>query len=100
MDKYDELSEATDSLSPAVGSPPPSLAAGSAYPIPIGGIGGGMLDKMASERRHRRATTREQIQERIAGLQAQIEKHQRVLTILDANRGMEEALDALREIGI
>lgn len=45
-------------------------------------------------------STREQIQERIAGLQSQIEKHQKVLTILDANKGMEEALAALRKIGI
>ena len=58
------------------------------------------LDQLAYNRRQRRPTTREQIQERIAGLQAQIEKHQKVLTILDANNGMEDALDALREIGI
>ena len=70
-------------------------ASDTAYPLPIGGIGGGLLDQMASERRHRRPTTREQIQERIAGLQAQVEKHQKVLAILDQNKGMEEALDAL-----
>ena len=51
-------------------------------------------------RRQRRPTTREQIVERIAGLQSQIEKHQRVLAILDQNKGMEDALDALREIGV
>ena len=63
-------------------------------------MAGQACDSIAMNRRQRRPTTREQIQKRIAGLKAQVEKHERVLAILDQNTGMENALDALRDIGI
>lgn len=76
-----------------------SAQVGIGMALPMG-ASNSALDHIALNRRHRRQTTREQIEERIAGLESQITKHRRVLTILDANKGMEDALDALREIGV
>lgn len=75
-------------------------ASAKALPAIGGGYQSDALDQLAYNRRQKRPTTREQITERILGLKAQIEKHERVLTILNANKGMEDALDALREIGV
>lgn len=64
------------------------------------GFIGGALDKVAAAGRYRQPTVREQVQERINGLERQLAAHRAVLAVLDETPGVEKVLDALRKIGV
>jgi hypothetical protein len=66
----------------------------------IGAERGYALDKLAASSRYRQPTVREQVQDRIAGLEKSLAEHKATLDILDAEPGVEKALNALRKIGV
>lgn len=73
----------------------------SAGQLPIDGSDiGYAVEKLALGRRPRAPTVREQLDERIKGLETQLAAHRAALAVLDETPGVERVLDALRKIGV